>query len=312
MTNADVLANLLTDVEREAASRRCSPEATYRLQFHAGFTFQDAAHLAPYFHDLGISHVYASPYLKARPGSTHGYDVLDHQHLNPEIGRDADYAAYIDALRQHNLGQILDVVPNHMGIVGNENIWWNDVLENGPSSPYANYFDIAWQASPRPALRDRVLLPLLGEPYGQVLEAGEIGLRYEAGTFTAHYYEHRLPVAPCTWSKILSHDLDKLEPILGSESPPFHEYQSILTAVRNLPPRTETSAERIAERQREKEVIKRRLAVLTDSCAEVREHLAAVVARFNGTPGDPHSFDLLDDLLNDQAYRLSSWRVASD
>ncbi|MGH7226779.1 MAG: alpha-amylase family glycosyl hydrolase, partial [Gemmataceae bacterium] len=178
MTNADVLANLLTDVEREAASRRCSPEATYRLQFHAGFTFQDAAHLAPYFHDLGISHVYASPYLKARPGSTHGYDVLDHQHLNPEIGRDADYAAYIDALRQHNLGQILDVVPNHMGIVGNENIWWNDVLENGPSSPYANYFDIAWQASPRPALRDRVLLPLLGEPYGQVLEAGEIGLRY--------------------------------------------------------------------------------------------------------------------------------------
>ncbi|MGH7223754.1 MAG: malto-oligosyltrehalose synthase, partial [Gemmataceae bacterium] len=136
--------------------------------------------------------------------------------------------------------------------------------------------------------------------------------RYEAGTFTAHYYEHRLPVAPCTWSKILSHDLDKLEPILGSESPPFHEYQSILTAVRNLPPRTETSAERIAERQREKEVIKRRLAVLTDSCAEVREHLAAVVARFNGTPGDPHSFDLLDDLLNDQAYRLSSWRVASD
>ncbi|HEY7329104.1 MAG TPA: malto-oligosyltrehalose synthase [Gemmataceae bacterium] len=312
MTSAEVLANLLSDVEREATARRCTPEATYRLQFHAGFTFQDAAHLASYLHDLGISHVYASPYLKARTGSKHGYDVLDHQHLNPEIGSDADYAAYIDALHRHGLGQILDVVPNHMGIVGNENIWWNDVLENGPSSPYANFFDIAWQASPRPVLSDRVLLPLLGDPYGQVLEAGQIRLRYEAGVFTLHYYEHRLPLAPCTWSRILGHNLDKLEATLGKDSPPFHEYQSILTAVRNLPARNETSAERIAERQREKEVIKRRLAVLTDSCAEVREHLHAVVALFNGAPGDAHSFDLLDELLDDQAYRLSSWRVASD
>jgi (1->4)-alpha-D-glucan 1-alpha-D-glucosylmutase len=312
MTSAEVLASLLSDVEREATARRCTPEATYRLQFHAGFTFQDAAHLASYLHDLGISHVYASPYLKARPGSKHGYDVLDHQHLNPEIGSDADYAVYIDALQRHNLGQILDVVPNHMGIVGNENIWWNDVLENGPSSPYANFFDIAWQASPRPALRDRVLLPLLGDPYGQALEAGQIRLRYEAGAFTLHYYEHRLPVAPCTWSRILGHNLDKLEATLGKDSPHLLEYQSILTAVRNLPARNETSGERIAERQREKEVIKRRLAVLADSCAEVREHLHAVVALFNGTPGDAHSFDLLDELLDDQAYRLSSWRVASD
>jgi (1->4)-alpha-D-glucan 1-alpha-D-glucosylmutase len=312
MTSAEVLSNLLSDVEREAAARRCTPEATYRLQFHAGFTFQDAAHLAPYLHDLGITHVYASPYLKARPGSKHGYDVLDHKRLNPEIGSDADYAAYIDALHRHHLGQILDVVPNHMGIVGNENVWWNDVLENGPSSPYANYFDIAWQASPRPSLRDRVLLPLLGEPYGQVLEAGQIRLHYEAGAFTLHYYEHRLPVAPCTWSKILGHDLDKLETMLGKDSPHLHEYQSILTAVRNLPARTETSPERVAERQREKEVIKRRLAVLTDSCAEVREHLLAVVTLFNGTPGNPSSFDLLDNLLDEQPYRLSSWRVASD
>jgi (1->4)-alpha-D-glucan 1-alpha-D-glucosylmutase len=312
MTSAEVLANLLSDVEREASARRCAPEATYRLQFHAGFTFQDAAHLASYLHDLGLSHIYASPYLKARPGSKHGYDVLDHQHLNPEIGSDADYAAYIEALHRHNLGQILDVVPNHMGIVGNENIWWNDVLENGPSSPYANYFDIAWQASPRPALRDRVLLPLLGDPYGQVLEAGQIRLRYEAGVFTLNYYEHRLPVAPCTWSRILSYNLDKLEATLGKDSPHFLEYQSILTAVRNLPARTETSPDRVAERQREKEVIKRRLAVLTDSCAEAREHLLAVVNLFNGTPGNPPSFDLLDGLLDDQPYRLSSWRVASD
>jgi (1->4)-alpha-D-glucan 1-alpha-D-glucosylmutase len=312
MSSAEVLASLLSDVEREAMARRCAPEATYRLQFHAGFTFHDAAQLAPYLHELGISHVYASPYLKARPGSKHGYDVLDHRHLNPEIGSDADYAAYIDALHAHGLGQILDVVPNHMGIVGNENVWWNDVLENGPSSPYANYFDIAWQASPRPALRDRVLLPLLGEPYGQVLESGQIQLRYEAGAFTIHYFEHRLPVAPCSWSKLLTHDLDKLEAAVGKDSPHFQEYQSILTAVRNLPARTETNLESVAERQREKGVIKRRLAALTDSCAEVREHLAAVVALYNGRPGDPPSFDLLDELLDDQPYRLSSWRVASD
>ncbi|MHB1423502.1 MAG: malto-oligosyltrehalose synthase [Gemmataceae bacterium] len=312
MTSAEVLSNLLSDMEREAAARRCAPEATYRLQFHAGFTFQDAAHLAPYLHDLGISHVYASPYLKARLGSKHGYDVLDHRHLNPEIGSDADYAAYTDALRQHNLGQILDVVPNHMGIVGNENVWWNDVLENGPSSPYANYFDIAWQASPRPSLRDRVLLPLLGDPYGQALEAGQIHLRYEAGVFTIHYYEHRLPVAPCTWVKILGHDLDELEATLSKDSLHLLEYQSILTSVRNLPERTQTDPESVAERQREKEVIKRRLAALTESCAEIREHLQAVVNLFNGTPGAAHSFDLLDNLLDDQPYRLSSWRVASD
>jgi (1->4)-alpha-D-glucan 1-alpha-D-glucosylmutase len=312
MTSAEVLAALLSDVEREAAARLRLPESTYRLQFHAAFTFREAAHLVPYLHDLGVTHVYASPYLKARRGSMHGYDVLDHQHLNPEIGSDEDYAAFIDALRQHDLGQILDVVPNHMGIVGNENVWWNDVLENGPASPYAGYFDIAWQASPRPSLQDRVLLPLLGEPYGKVLEAQQIRLHYESGAFTLHYFEHRLPVAPCTWSKILTHDLDRLEETLGKDSPHLQEYHSILTAVRNLPARSESSDERIAERQREKEVIKRRLATLTDGCAEVRDHIAAVVARYNGNLDDPRSFDLLDQLLDDQSYRLSSWRVASD
>jgi (1->4)-alpha-D-glucan 1-alpha-D-glucosylmutase len=312
MTNAELLTALVSDVERGAAARRCSPEATYRLQFHARFSFRDAAHIVPYLHDIGISHVYASPYLKARPGSTHGYDVLDHRHLNPEIGSDADYAAFTDALREHDLGQILDVVPNHMGIVGNENVWWNDVLENGPSSPYANHFDIAWQASPRPSLRDRVLLPLLGDPYGQALESQQIRLHFENGTFTLHYFDHRLPVAPCTWTRILSHDLDELEAALGKDSPHFQEYQSILTSVRNLPGRTETDPERVAERQREKEVIKRRLATLADACAEVREHLHTVVELYNGRAGNPHSFDLLDELLDDQAYRLSSWRVASD
>ena len=130
------------------------PESTYRVQFHAGFKFRDALALVPYLHELGISDLYASPYLKARPGSGHGYDISDHRVLNPEIGTEEEHAALSAALRAHDMGQLLDIVPNHMGIVGNENAWWNDVLENGPSSPYASFFDIDWR-SPQADLQDR-------------------------------------------------------------------------------------------------------------------------------------------------------------
>src|SRR3954447_24979675 len=158
------------------AAGQALPESTYRLQFHAGFTFRDACRIVPYLRDLGVTHCYASPYLQARPGSTHGYDITSHQALNPEIGSPEDYEGWVRALRDHGLGQVLDTVPNHMGIVGNENAWWNDVLENGPASPYAGFFDIAWQSSPRPELRGKVLLPILGDPYGKVLEAGQLRL----------------------------------------------------------------------------------------------------------------------------------------
>src|SRR5262249_44099848 len=143
----DVIASLLAHVAQELGASRDCPVATYRLQFHAGFTFRDACRLVPYLHDLGISHAYASPYLKARPGSTHGYDIINHELLNPEIGTEEDYADWVTTLHAHKMGQILDTVPNHMGIIGNENPWWNDVLENGPASPYAGFFDIAWHAS---------------------------------------------------------------------------------------------------------------------------------------------------------------------
>ncbi len=282
------------------------------MQFHAGFTFRDAARLVPYLRDLGITHCYASPYLKARPGSQHGYDIIDHRVLNPEIGTDAAYAAFVDALHQNGLGQILDMVPNHMGVLGNENPWWNDVLENGPASPYANFFDISWFASPRPELHGRVLLPVLGEPYGKVLESQQIKLEYAAGAFTVTYFEHSWPVAPRSYGLILGYRLEELERRLGKDDPALVEYQSILTAVKHLPRRTETGPEKVAERQREKEVIKRRLAVLTQESAAVGDFLAETVAQFNGTPGDPRSFDLLDELLDDQAYRLCFWRVAAD
>jgi (1->4)-alpha-D-glucan 1-alpha-D-glucosylmutase len=170
------------------AVRRPPPESTYRLQFHAAFTFRDAARTVPYLRDLGVSHCYASPYLRARPGSTHGYDIIDHSSLNPEIGSEDDFNAWVVSLKEHGLGQILDTVPNHMGVATSDNAWWNDVLENGPASRFAGYFDIAWRSSPRPELSDKVLLPVLGEPYGDVLEKGQLRLTHLRHHVDINYY----------------------------------------------------------------------------------------------------------------------------
>ncbi len=204
------------------------------------------------------------------------------------------------------------MVPNHMAIATNENAWWNDVLENGPASRYADYFDIAWHASPRAELQDKVLLPVLGEPYGDVLEAGQLRLAFEQGAFAVYYFDRRFPVAPCAYRRILGHRVEELEQALGAEAPELLEYHSILTAARNLPDRTETDQPQVAERQREKEVIKRRLVTLTAASAAVRAFIEQNVSQFNGKPGDPRSFDLLHELLERQCYRLSYWRVAPD
>src|SRR5581483_5279060 len=219
------IEDLLSIISERLAARQRFPEATYRLQFHAGFTFRDARAVVAYLHDLGITHCYASPYLQSRPGSRHGYDITDHRSLNPEIGSTEDYEAWVNELHTHGMGQILDMVPNHMGIAGNANAWWNDVLETGPSSPYAGYFDIAWQDSPRPELLNRVLLPVLGEPYGKVLESQQLRLAYDAGAFTIHYFDRRFPVAPYTYKLILEHDLGELEARLGTDSAPLAEYK---------------------------------------------------------------------------------------
>jgi (1->4)-alpha-D-glucan 1-alpha-D-glucosylmutase len=156
------------------------PVATYRLQFHRGFTFDDARRLVPYLATLGITDVYASSYLTARPGSAHGYDVCDHGSLNPEIGTPEDYDAFVAALQAHGMGQLLDVIPNHMGIAAGCNRWWTDVLENGPSSSYADFFDIDWDPVKR-QLANKVLLPMLGDQYGRVLESQELVLEYHDG-----------------------------------------------------------------------------------------------------------------------------------
>lgn len=172
------------------------PESFYRVQFHAGFTFRDATAILPYLASLGVTHLYASPYLKACPGSTHGYDVIDHCSLNPELGTTKDFDDLMAALADHGMSHILDIVPNHVGVATNENQWWNEVLANGRDSTFGGYFDIAWDGSPRPELHGKVLLPLLGDPYGQVLERGELRLVHEQGRYWVAYHDRRFPISP--------------------------------------------------------------------------------------------------------------------
>jgi (1->4)-alpha-D-glucan 1-alpha-D-glucosylmutase len=177
--------------------------ATYRLQFRPGFGFDEAAALAPYLAELGVSHLYASPYLQAMPGSTHGYDVVNYGRVNEELGGAAAHARLCEALQQHGLGQVLDIVPNHMAIGGADNAWWWDVLENGPSSRFATYFDVHWEP-PEARVRNIVLLPVLGDHYGRVLEAGELQLVRAGGSFTIGYHEHRFPAAPRSLDGLLA------------------------------------------------------------------------------------------------------------
>src|SRR5829696_7099061 len=174
------------------------PTSTYRVQLNAGFTFADARAIVPYLHDLGVGALYTSPFLCATPGSTHGYDVTDYAHLNPEIGTDEDLQTLTAGLRERGMGVLVDVVPNHMGIAGGANAWWQDVLENGRTSAYAEYFDIDWRPL-KEELRGKMLLPVLGDHYGVVLERGELRLEFADGTFTMHYYQTRLPIAPPTY-----------------------------------------------------------------------------------------------------------------
>lgn len=289
------------------------PLATYRLQFNRDFTFNQAREIVPYLHELGISHLYASPYLKARPDSRHGYDIIDHNALNPEIGSDEEFEQLCATLAEHGMGQILDTVPNHMGVQGGDNNWWLDVLENGQASEYASFFDIDWTPI-KVKLHGKVLLPVLGNAYGAVLEKAELQLRFdtEHGKFVLNYYEHHFPVDPAQYPQILAYRLESLSTQLGQDNPLLMEYQSLITAFRNLPPRDEESPERQLERRRDKEVYKRHLASLVVQCADIALFLEENRQLFNGKAGEPASFDLLHDLIKTQAYRLAFWRVASD
>lgn len=288
------------------------PDATYRLQFNRGFIVARATQLVPYLAQLGISHCYASPYLASRPGSSHGYDIVDHNAFNPEIGSEAEFGHFAGELARCGMGQILDIVPNHMGVMGADNAWWLDVLENGPASDFAGYFDIDWQPL-NPALAGKVLLPLLGEHYGTVLERGELALRFDpaSGEFSLYYFQHRLPIDPAEYPRIVGHGMANLAAAMADD-PLLAELQSLLTRFGHLPPRSATGDDELAERRRDKSLHKRRLAELYAASGALRDHLAANLAEFNGQPGEPDSFNLLHGLIKAQAWRLAYWRVAAD
>jgi (1->4)-alpha-D-glucan 1-alpha-D-glucosylmutase len=270
------------------------PRATYRIQLSRDFGFEEAADLVPYLADLGISHLYCSPIMQAVPGSTHGYDVVDRTKINQELGGASAYEYLCNVLHEHDMNHILDVVPNHMAITGAENPWWWDVLENGPSSRYAAYFDVDWDP-PQSLFSNLVLLPVLGNHYGRILEAGELKLKHQQGIFILHYYEHVFPVAPRSLSSLLEDAAQRC----GSEKLAF-----ISDALANLPLATATDLESVQLRHRDKEVL---LGLLTRLCQEqpaVSKAIDEVVSDINSQP------DELDALTGQQNYRLAFWHMA--
>jgi glycogen operon protein len=279
------------------------PTSTYRLQLHAKFGFNDAAAIVDYLDLLGAGGVYLSPVLRAERGSTHGYDVVDHSVLNPELGSDADFAALTDALAARGMERMADFVPNHVGIGSGENPWWIDVLENGPSSRFADFFDVEW-LSPERALRSKVLLPVLGRQFGQEVDDGEIGLVRDGGSLWVTYYEKRFPASPRSYRIVVERAAHLLA--LPAEHPGRLELESITVAIRHLPAASTTDAFDRRERAREKEVIKRRLHALCASEVEVARALDDAVSTIAA------SAERLDRFLADQNYRLSYWRVATD
>ncbi len=291
----------------ESPPRR--PGATYRLQLHKGLRLEDAAAIVPYLHDLGITDVYLSPYLDARPGSTHGYDVFDHSRINPEVGDDEAHDRLLDALQSRGMGRVLDVVPNHMGING-PNRYWLDVLEIGPASPYAGFFDIDWHPI-KDELDGRVLLPILEDQYGTVLESGKLSIRREGGSFLLRYHEASLPLTPRSYATVLGQASREITERFDPEGPIVSEFLSLWASTINLPDRTSNRPEDIEHLLRERAVVRLRIERLCDDEPSVGEILDRAVDSFQGTPGDAPSFDSLHQLLEQQVYRLAFWRVAS-
>lgn len=288
------------------------PQATYRIQFHAGMRFEQATAIVPYLHRLGISHLYASPYLRARAGSTHGYDIIDHNALNPEVGDDADFDRLCRSLRRHGMHQMLDIVPNHMGVLETDNAWWLDVLENGQAAAHASTFDIEWEPAAQ-EMKGQVLLPVLGDHYGKVLEAGELQLFFEeeAGEFWLQYYDHRFPLDPRDTPLVFQ---AMAMPVAQNEEQRDAQgaVESLLHAFASLPARDTQDTDERARRWRDAPLHKRSLARLVRRNPWLEAWLQACLRLLNGNPAEPHSFDALDALVSRQAYRLAFWRVAGD
>jgi len=269
------------------------PSSTYRLQLHRGFAFDDAIKVADYLQALGVSHVYCSPYLQAAPGSTHGYDVVDHQKVNEELGGEDGQKRFCQRLGKLGLGQVLDIVPNHMAL-GMENRSWWDVLENGPSSRYATWFDIDWGPVAM-SLQNKILIPVLGDQYGRVLSAGQIKMEHNCERFQIRTMDNLFPVAPRSLSAVLS----KAARHAQNDTLSF-----IAESLSRLPSPESTDQEIAMSRHRDKTVIYGMLKRLCDEDSNV-------VAAIDGAVGELNEdHDALDQLLNQQQYRLAYWRMA--
>ncbi len=288
------------------------PRATYRVQLHRDFTFADATALVPYLAALGISDLYTSPFLRARAGSRHGYDVVDHGEINPEIGTAAELDTLVTVLHDHGMGLLIDLVPNHMGVLGGDNAWWLDVLEDGPASVHAGYFDIDWRSAD-PALAGRVLLPVLGDQYGLVLERGELELGFETATgrYTLAYFEHLLPIDPVGYGALLRRALGT-EAARRLPAEVVEAVGALAVEFDQLPAHDTDDDDARARRHEDKTRLRAGLAALATAQPKLEQALAAGVAELNGQVGDRGSFDALDALIESQAYRLAQWRIAGD
>jgi (1->4)-alpha-D-glucan 1-alpha-D-glucosylmutase len=310
--SVEAFAERLFEAESRAAAesplRR--PGATYRVQMHRGFRLEDLNAIVDYLADLGVTDCYMSPYLLAKPGSTHGYDVFDHGQINPEIGNEDDHARLIARLRTRGMGRVLDIVPNHMGIAG-ANRFWLEVLETGPAAPSARFFDIDWHPV-KEELENRILLPILEDQYGRVLEQGQLALERDGGAFFIRYHDQSLPLAPQSYARVLERRAHELQANYDPDDENVLEYRSIWSSAHNLPERNATDPEQVEHVLREKEVLKRRIARLCAVAPRLRDFIDESVASFRGSPGDPATFDALHALLEEQVYRLAYWRVAAD
>ena len=281
------------------------PRATYRLQFSSEFQFHHAEKIVPYLQLLGISDIYASPIFKARSGSTHGYDIVDPRQLNPELGTDADFERLIQALHQQNMGWLQDIVPNHMAY-SSQNPFLMDLMEHGPDSDYFDFFDVQWE-HPYADIQGKILTPLLGDFYGNCLEKGELTLHYDETGLKIHYYDLKLPLRIESYTQLITHDIGRLARTLGRQHPDYIKLLGVLYMLKHAI--AETAGQ---QRQDQVTFIKGLLWELHQTNDDIRSFIDHNVKLFNGDVNDPASFDLLDEMLSDQFFRLSYWKVGAE
>jgi (1->4)-alpha-D-glucan 1-alpha-D-glucosylmutase len=281
------------------------PSATYRIQFNSSFGFDAARKIVTYLADLGISDLYASPIFKARAGSTHGYDVVDPNQLNPELGTDEDFEVLIGEIQKNEMGWLQDIVPNHMAY-DSQNHFLMDVLENGPDSEYFNYFDIDWE-HPYGDIKGRVLTPHLGDFYDRCLENSEIQVAYDRSGLSVNYFSLTIPLRIESYAKLITYDLGRLAKVLGRENPDFVKLLGILYILKNIP--TEASSK---QRRDQCSFVKGLLWELYRDNAKIKNFVDRNIEIFNGEKGNPESFNLLDELLSEQFFRLSFWKVGAE